>query len=236
MTAIVNDPAAAEAFLARGQFTDAANVAATCLFEDPRNPRLLCIMALAERGMGRPVDAMRNVTDALRIDPRYAWAYSIRALLYLEANCLIESERDASRAAQLDPHWAEPRLLRARALSRMRRYGEAKMSVHQALAIDPAIAGARELLQVIGAVEEQDSADYQEYVARSDEVTARVAGVGHRSFLRKHTTAVVTAAVLLFALAAQAMMVVRLGVKPIPSATLWLAVAVVVLYVRRRPS
>lgn len=233
MTAIVNDPAAAETLLARGQFTEAANVAAACLFEDPRNPRLLCVMGLAERGQGRPVDAMRNVTDALRIDPRYAWAYSIRALLYLEANCLIESERDASRAAQLDPHWAEPRLLRARALSRMRRYGEAKMSVHQALAIDPNISGAKDLLQVIKAVEDEDSADYQEYLAASDEVAAKVIGAARLPFLRKHGSIVTALLVLVFAAVVQAAMVVRLGFQAIPSAGLWLAVAVVISFARR---
>lgn len=233
MTAIVNDPATAEALLAHGQFTDAANVAAACLFEDPRNPRLLCVMALAERGQGRPVDAMRNVTDALRIDPRYAWAYSIRALLYLEANCLIESERDASRAAQLDPHWAEPRLMRARALSRMRRYGEAKMSVHQALAIDPTIAGAKDLLQAIKAVEDEDSADYLEYLAAADEVSARVISPAKLPFMRKHGPTVITLLVLVFAATAQAVMVKRGGIQPIPSAGLWLAVAVILSYARR---
>ena len=138
------------------------------------------------------------------------------------------------RAAQLDPHWAEPRLLRARALSRMRRYGEAKMSVHQALAIDPNIAGAKDLLQVIKAVEDEDSADYLEYLAAAEEVSTRVTSPAKLPFMRKHGALVITVLVLAFAATAQAAMVLRMGaIVPIPSAGLWLAVAVVISYARR---
>jgi tetratricopeptide (TPR) repeat protein len=223
---IANDPATAEDLLAAGEFARAADVAAACLFEDPRNARLLCVMALAERGQGRGVDAMRNVTDALRHDPLSAWAHSIRALLNLESSCLIEAERDASRAAQLDPSWAEPRMLRARALAHMRRYGDARIAVHQALAVDPQVAGGRELLESVEAVELETHRAYRAFVDAAEKVAVEAMVPARLPARRRHAAVVASGLISLLAVLAQAVMLK--GGNESPTASMVLILSVVV--------
>ncbi|MDH4146752.1 MAG: hypothetical protein OEY23_16460, partial [Acidimicrobiia bacterium] len=166
------------------------------------------------------------------------WAYSVRSLLYLEANCVIEAERDAARACQLDPHWAEPRLLRGRALARMRRYSEAKMAVHQALAIDPGIGGARELLGLIHAAQSDDEAEQKLVMNASASFVSRVTTPFGYTQKQRRGAAVTSLLIGVLAIVIQVAIVRRYGVVHTTNAALWLAVLVAVAFaskINRRP-
>ncbi|MGX6606668.1 tetratricopeptide repeat protein [Micromonosporaceae bacterium Da 78-11] len=116
----------------------------------PENPDALDAFSRVLSALLRHDAAIHAAYQAVRLDPEFAFRHHVLARALIDAGGRTrEAEQAALAAIRLNPHEALFRITYATVLKRMRRRGQARTALHDALAIEPDNAVARHELALL---------------------------------------------------------------------------------------
>ena len=90
------------------KYQEAINEYTKLLEFDPENKNFISIIltnrALCQKKLGKNLEALKDVDEALKNNPNYPTGYIRRALIYEEYNMFDDAKADLSKAKELDPN------------------------------------------------------------------------------------------------------------------------------------
>jgi tetratricopeptide (TPR) repeat protein len=146
---------AAKDALTKGRYTKAVTLANRILERVPENADAMFVMALAESGQSRPLDAIRFIEEAIRRSPSSVDYRILLGDLRLKLEHYDEAMEAYLEAAKLDPERGRTQSALAQLLLKQDRIGEAEERARKAIELDPEVSHARNVLACVLVREEK---------------------------------------------------------------------------------
>lgn len=115
-----NSLAQGEALLDVGRPAEALRVLTLAAAQDPDNPRLHCLIALAHIRLNQPDAATDAAERAVALDPDQEWSHRLVSVASIQTGNVVRARREAEEAVRLAPGLPEPHQHLARTLVRTR--------------------------------------------------------------------------------------------------------------------
>jgi tetratricopeptide (TPR) repeat protein len=129
----------ADIFMARKQYSEAAETYQKLLTQEPRNAALLNKVGIAYHYLQRLDVAKRFYQRSIRADRNYANAYNNLGMLEYDRRRFKQAAQDCRKAVEISPNVASFFRNLGYAYFSDKKYDEAVEAFHRALAIDPQV-------------------------------------------------------------------------------------------------